>query len=158
MKKLMCLLAVALCGSLCNTAMAAGEAPEIKVTTISFENGANFDGQIPAAMKPVTDAIAKVYPQATFGLEKDILRVGLKIKDIPAGKIVSLKATGFDCPVNSSFEFQESAELAIADVIRPTLVAWTQVRHKHRGLESAKVDRYTEHYPGRIEVVLLAQN
>ena len=102
--------------------------PAEKVSRVTFMAGSVYDGAVPDFCKPITDAIAKHRPEATFAFKDKGLLVGIKEKGM-AGKatVIAFKS---NCMVNSQFDVQGENPV-LAGVIQPTVVAWTVVHHEY---------------------------
>lgn len=151
-KLIVCLLALGLASIIVSTSTAEEKAA-LGVTKIVFNNGGQaLDGKIPDELQPVVDAIAQVHKGATFGVSESILQVKLNIANTPDGEVAKITHSS-DCPVNSVFNVTDA--VVVGEALRPTLVAFTQMRHAHLGLANAGVARYSyTEGSGRAEVVL----
>lgn len=131
--------------------LGAKSTDHMSVKKIVFTNGVTYDGKgVPSSYQPVMEAIrGAAGPKATFSVREGTLLVGLGGPNKGAKEVLSITWQS-DCPVNSQFRFQQS-DSAIAMVVRPTLVAWTKVRHPD--LKKSKVKTYSQE-EGRAEVVL----
>lgn len=112
-----------------------GIAADMELTQVVFTNG-TYEGAIPASYQPVVQAIKEVLPKATFKAVEGKLQVG--VKEVKADFSIVCQS---DCPVNSQFRYQKPDD-SIVKAIKPTLVAWTKMRHP--GFEEASVKDYRQ--------------
>ena len=124
-------------------------AKETELKQIVFQGGQNYDGKdLPSSVDPILKAIKEVDSKATFGFSEGSLLVGLPGV---TGKL-SVKHDS-DCPVNSQFSLADAIAANQKELVKPTLIAWTRIRHP--GFEKAELDRYNE-TENSAEVVLKA--
>lgn len=127
-----CILGVAIISV---TAIAWAEVTPTEFNSIVFNDG-KYDGKFPSSADLVVRAVREIEPKATFGFREGNLLVGLP------GTKLSVKHDS-DCPVNSQFSLaQEAIAANHKELVKLTLTAWTQARHK--GFERAELDRYNE--------------
>ena len=151
-KRLVSLSALAFALLVLGSVWGAGSTDQSSVEKIVFTNGVVYDGKdVPVLYQPLVEAIEKAASsKATFSVrEGGTLLVGLN-PDSAAEEVVLSIALQSDCPVNSQFRFQNN-NFAIEEMVKPTLVAWTKLRHP--GLKEASVKSYSQD-EGRAEVVL----
>ncbi len=157
-RRLVCLMvAVALLCCVASSAMAEDKG----VTKISFNGGAVYDSKVPVGFQPLVDVIKREYPAATFAVRakesffgltvvrQQELLVGISVKGAD-GELATITWVS-DCSVNSQYQVKSLQQVVSKEVIRPALVALTQVRHPH--LQGA-VQSYRHDKDGSAEVVL----